>query len=150
MENVQTIFYVASLLVAVATPISAYIHIRTMLAALGVKVDTMWDIHLRSAVTRAVVDGVATVNSPLTITLEAQGWCDSLKDELQAWYATIPKPIMDRDLIFQIGKVFGHRITNEVCIHRNISDGVCLMIAASVAKNDPVISLPEVIDVTKN
>lgn len=142
MDNTQSIFYIVSIIVAVMTPIGAYIHVRTMLAALCVKVDTMWDVHLRSAVTRAVVDGVATINSPLMITLEAQEWCIALKDDLQKWYATLPKPIADRDLMFQIGKQFGSRLTTEICTPRNLNDGVCLLIAAAVAKNDSFISLP--------
>lgn len=145
MDNTQSIFYIISIIVAVSTPIGAYIHVRTILAEMLVKVETLWDLHLRAAMQSAIHQGVATKNSPLVITFDAQEICCCLKEELQKWYATLPKPISDRDLIIAVNQKFGARIASEVSLPRKIDAGAALLIAAAVAKNDAHISLPEVV-----
>jgi hypothetical protein len=132
-----------SFVVSVATLVAMVFGVVARLSKAEVKIETMWDIHMRNAVMSAVNKGAATLNSPLTIEVDAQGWCDSMKDDLQAFYASLPKPISDRDLILKICTKFANRMLHEVCMPNGAMEGVCLLVAASVAKNDPVITLPE-------
>lgn len=141
MDTPQSIFYVVSILVAVTTPIGAYIHIRTILAALGVKVEAMWDLHTRRALQLALDTGMATRNSPLVITLEAQEYCSALRDDLTSWYAKLPKPIDDSHLMLALSKEFGSRILGDISLPGKIDHGVCLLIATAVAKGNSKIVL---------
>lgn len=101
---------------------------------LEVKVDTMWDFQMRRAMSEGLREGVLKHNSPIAPTPEALAWLDSLKHELQSFYAKLGKRLSDRDLAIEIERRFGRKILEEVCIPHGLFQGVCLILAKEVAK----------------
>ncbi len=101
-------------------------------ARLQGRVDTIWDFVVRRAAAEAVYKGIATMNTPLVVAVE----------DLQAFYASLPRGMPDSEIMMEIEKKFGPRIVKDVCIPYKLHGGACLLIALDVARNgDGIIHL---------
>lgn len=104
------------------------------LATLEVKVNTMWDFQLRRAYSESIQKGVATINSPLTVTPEAKEWMNELAVKLRDFYSKLGRHLTERDLAIEIERRFGEEILHKVCIPNGLYEGACLIIAMEIAK----------------
>jgi hypothetical protein len=104
------------------------------LGALSTKVDTMWEFQMRRALSEGIQRGIVQVNSPAIVVPEALEWMQGMADELRQFYDSIGKRLTDTELAIEIERRFGERILHEVCIPNKLYQGVCLIIAAEVAK----------------
>ena len=118
------------------------INLNGRLERLSVKIDTLWDFQLRRGALEAMVSGVATKNSPLTVREEFLAVSKELGDPLRDFYRKIARPAMtNAELAFQIERHFGSEIVDKVCIPHGLSYGACLIIAIAVAKGDPTVDV---------
>lgn len=112
-----------------------------VLSALTTKVDVMWTLQLKRALTEAVTKGVATLNSPLEFLEEEWNKLDKLKPVLQTWWASNNHSVNPKAALIHIELLFGDRLLNEVSIPHKMSYGVCLLLALAVAQNTRIIDL---------
>lgn len=99
------------------------------------KLDTVWSFVMRRAEARAVIDGNATMNSPLTFGDDELTWMGALAGPLRTTFHAEWSHIDDDDtLCLAIERRFGVDIQREVCIPHQITDGRCLLIACAVAR----------------
>jgi len=103
-----------------------------------VRVETMWDFLMRRAVSEAIQKGIATLNSPVEISNDAKLWMKELSNELRRFYQRIGRQLSDRELALEIERRYGDQILKQVCIPNGLFQGVCLLIAVAVAKEEPV------------
>ena len=103
-------------------------------ARMEVKIDTLWDFQMRRGSGELVNKGLATMNSPITLTEESKKWMHELAEELKKFYSRLGRHLNDRDLAIEIERRYGDDILKKVCIPNNISEGACLIIALEVAK----------------
>ena len=108
----------------------------TKLAALEVKVDTIWDFIIRRAMSEAVFKGIGVINSPLKITPAAYKMMTYFEPELRTFYQQHGQGLQDRQFLFEIERRFGERLVKDVCIPNGLLMGACLLIALSVAKGE--------------
>jgi hypothetical protein len=106
------------------------------LAKMELKIDTVWDFQIRRAQSEALMQGVATKNSPVTVTDEAKQWMKPLLMPIREFYSKLGRHLSDRELVIEIERQFGDRILNEICIPHGLSAGACLLIALQAAKDD--------------
>lgn len=104
------------------------------IAKLELKVDTIWDFLMRRAMADAVNRGHADMNSPVVVREESKQLLAHLAGELKKWYRESWHKLDDSALLLEIEKRYGENIVNTVCIPHQLSQGVCLLIAAAVAK----------------
>lgn len=110
-------------------------------AAITVKVDTMWSFQMRRAMSEAVDRKLGTMESPLTFTPEAIAALDPLKDELIEFYKSVPASMSDGEVLIEIEQKFGDRLLELVCIPLHLTNGACLLLAYSVAKQATSLEL---------
>jgi len=102
---------------------------------LDVKVETIWSFLMKRALSEAIVQGVATHNSPVRVTDEAKRWMSDLIPPIRDFYAKSGRRnITDAELAMEIERRFGDRILNEVCIPHGLYMGACLLIAIQAIK----------------
>ena len=104
------------------------------MVSIEVKVDTMWDFQMRRALSESIHKGIATINSPLTVTPEAKAWMHGLAEQLRDFYAKLGHRMTDRELALEIERRFGDEILHKVCIPNGLYEGACLIIAMEIAK----------------
>jgi hypothetical protein len=108
------------------------------ITSLQVKVDTIWSFLMKRALSEALVQGVATHNSPVQVTDEAKRWMGDLIPSIREFYAKLGRSnITDAELALEIERRFGDRILNEVCIPHGLFMGSCLLIALQAVKEPP-------------
>jgi hypothetical protein len=100
-----------------------------------VKIETIWSFLMKRALSEALVQGVATHNSPVRVTDEAKRWMSDLIPPIRDFYAKLGRRnITDAELAMEIERRFGDRILNEVCIPHGLYMGACLLIAIQAVK----------------
>ncbi len=105
------------------------------ITTLDVKVETIWSFLMKRALSEAIVQGVATHNSPVRVTDEAKRWMSDLIAPIRNFYAKLGRRnITDAELAMEIERRFGDRILNEVCIPHGLYMGACLLIAIQAIK----------------
>ncbi len=105
------------------------------ITTLDVKVETIWSFLMKRALSEAIVQGVATHNSPVRVTDEAKRWMSDLIPPIRDFYAKLGRRnITDAELAMEIERRFGDRILNEVCIPHGLYMGACLLIAIQAIK----------------
>ena len=103
--------------------------------AMEVKIDTVWKFLMKRALSEALVQGVATRNSPVRVTDEAKRWMRDLLPAIREFYATLGRQnITDEELALEIEGRFGDLILHEVCIPHGLYMGACLLIAIQAVK----------------
>ena len=107
------------------------------ITTLQVKVETIWGFLMKRALSEALVQGVATHNSPVRVTDEAKEWMRDLLPPIRELYAKLGRRISDAELAMEIERQFGDRILHEVCIPRGLYMGACLLIAIQAVKEAP-------------
>lgn len=112
-------------------------------AKIELKVDTIWDFHMRRAMSEAAQRGFGSLNSPFTIDTKAQEWFASLANQLRDFHARLGRRLSDSELALEIERHYGTQILKEVCIPNGLSQGACLLIAAAVAKQDGQFEVPD-------
>jgi hypothetical protein len=106
------------------------------ITSLQVKVDTIWSFLMKRALSEALVQGVATRNSPVRVTDEAKQWMSDLIPPIRDFCARLGRRnITDNDLAIEIERRFGEQILNEVCIPHGLYMGACLLIAVQAVKD---------------
>jgi len=100
------------------------------------KINTLWEFVLRRGAAEAVIKGLGTMNSPITITDEAKAWMSGLAGPLREAYETRWKDLDDVNLAVAIEREFGDQITKEICIPHNVANAACLLIACAVARGE--------------
>jgi hypothetical protein len=115
--------------------------IEARIAGIDVKVDTMWAFQMRRALSEAVSSGLASVNSPIVFTPEAIASLDPIRDELLAFWKTVPEGTSDAAALLLIEARFGEDLLRLVCIPCGLSHGACLLLAMTIAKGSSQISL---------
>ena len=104
--------------------------------AMEVKIDTVWKFLMKRALSEALVQGVATRNSPVRVTDEAKRWMRDLLPAIREFYATLGRQnITDEELALEIEGRFGDLILHEVCIPHGLFMGACLLIAIQAVKD---------------
>jgi hypothetical protein len=104
------------------------------------RLDTLWDMWIESARSKAVARGFLTQNSPLYLTDDARAAFAGMKAELQAWYKSRGQALEQdhkvhvRDLFDEIAKLFGQRIVKEVVPVLHLELDGCIAIAIEVAR----------------
>ena len=106
----------------------------TQIAAISVKIDTLWDFHMKRGQIEGLHMGAMTRNSPLSLTQVARDWFTSLEADVKTWYRKTDKRVSDRDLFVLLEKEFGQRITDEICIPHQITREVCLAGAVLICR----------------
>jgi hypothetical protein len=105
------------------------------ITAMEVKINTVWGFLMKRALSEALVQGVATHNSPVQVTDEAKRWMRDLISPIRDFYATLGRRnITDAELALEIERRFGDRILNEVCIPHGLFMGACLLITVQAVK----------------
>ena len=105
------------------------------ITTLDVKAETIWSFLMKRALSEAIVQGVATHNSPVRVTDEAKRWMSDLIPPIRDFYAKLGRRnITDAELAMEIERRFGDRILNEVCIPHGLYMGACLLIAIQAIK----------------
>ena len=108
---------------------------RERFAKLEVKVDTMWDFQMRRAESETIIKGIGQRNSPIRITNPSVfEWFKGLEEELQKFYLEKGKFLTDRELSLEIERRFGARISAEICVPQQLTEGACLIVAMALAK----------------
>ena len=106
------------------------------ITAMEVKIETVWGFLMKRALSEALVQGVATHNSPVRVTDEAKRWMSDLLPPIREFYATLGRRnITDEELAMEIERRFGDRILHEVCIPHGLFMGACLLIAIQAVKD---------------
>jgi len=108
--------------------------LETLIAAINVKVETMWMFQIRRGVSEAIVQGIATKNSPLKFDEAALKRLEPLKEELVSFVHELPPDTSDPEAMLMIENKFGSKIVDTVCIPTGLSHASCLLLAYSVAK----------------
>src|SRR5438105_4064014 len=125
------LFNAIGIFVSSAIAIYSLVDIRRLrierVAKMEVKVEALWLFLMRRACAEGVKEGIATINSPLKITEKGKQYFTDLKAMLLYFYATLPKPISDARLTWEIEKQFGSTIVKTVCALHGISLGSCLL-----------------------
>ncbi len=94
------------------------------ITTLDVKVETIWSFLMKRALSEAIVQGVATHNSPVRVTDEAKRWMSDLIPPIRDFYAKLGRRnITDAELAMEIERRFGDRILNEVCLPHGLYMG---------------------------
>lgn len=104
------------------------------------RVEILWLFIMRRSLSESITDNMGTLNSPFVPNEKCYGWFTSLKDDLKAFY-NYNKSLSDFDLIIAIEDKFGDRILRDVCVPNKLTSGVCLLIAASVAKGQKPVEI---------
>ena len=112
-------------------------------AALELKVDTMWGFQMRRSMSEVATTGIGKMNSPLQFSDEAVERLEPIRDELVSWYKTRPPHERrgDASLLIGIEQEFGDRLLNMICIPCGLSYGACLLVALFVAKGSTDLNL---------
>ena len=121
---------------AFGTVFISLINFSARFAKLELKIDTLWDFQLRRGRVEAVRQGLATKNSPVTVTEEAKSRIKDLVEPLRAIFINLGDDPKDRDLAIAIEKYFGDELVDKICIPLKVSQGACLIIAMAVAKGE--------------
>ncbi len=112
-------------------------HHDAQLADLTLKTNVMWDFQMRRAMSEATGKGLATMNSPLTLTqagIDAAKNLEPIRQELRNWWdENYFKSDLDASL--ELERHFGDRLLTLVCIPCAMSHGACLFLALMAAKN---------------
>lgn len=133
---------IVALVIGVVSLISVIWMGATRLAKLEVKVDTMWAFQMRRAFTEAMDQGIATVNSPLTFTVDVRERMRPIEKELrQFWIDTGSHMKNDAEVLLGIEAQFGARLIEMVCIPCRLTHGACLLLAYAVATDRIQINL---------
>ncbi len=111
------------------------------LARIDVKVETLWAFQMRRAMSEAVLQGAATLNSPLTFTPEALATVNPLKPALIEWWNTRGKNLSHIDALFDLELKFGEKLVQNLCLPHKYSHGACILLALAVASNSSTIDL---------
>ena len=136
--NVGDVEVVLNSLVSVTSLLGVVWISAVKLTSLQVKVDTIWGFLMKRALSEALVQGVATRNSPVRVNDEAKKWMSDLIPPIRDFYAKLGRRnITDAELAMEIERRFGDRILHEVCIPRGLYMGACLLIAVQAAKEVP-------------
>jgi hypothetical protein len=114
------------------------------LTRLEVKVETMWGMLLKRAIVEGVSQSLMEVHSPVRLINNSGEMLIHMADEIREFYKKNCQGMSESAAALAIEKEFGSRLVTEVCIPNNISFGICLIIALSVAKGDE--SLTEILD----
>ncbi len=108
------------------------------LTTIEVKVETIWSFLMKRALSEALIQGVATRNSPVRVTDDAKRWMTPLMPAIRDFYAKLGRRnITDAELALEIERRFGDRILHEVCIPHGLYMGACLLIAVQALKEPP-------------
>ena len=129
---------IAALVSLVASAVALgkiFFSINYAIASIQVKVDTMWLFTLRRGTGEAVMQGFATINSPIVFTVEAGEIINPMICTLQMLYHDLA-PINDDDLAVEIEQAFGEQLLKDICIPNKMSMGACLVLAVAAAKGE--------------
>ncbi len=112
-------------------------HNDAKIAELTLKTNVMWDFQMRRAMSEATSKGLATMNSPLTLTADgrkAKENMEPIAKDLQSWWdVNYFKDDMEASL--DLERNFGDKLLAMVCIPCGLSHGACLFLALMVAKD---------------
>jgi hypothetical protein len=99
------------------------------------RVDTMWAFQLRRGLREVAQKGLGKINSPITLTREAESLMQPLVPELKQFYKIIHGEELGLvDLAIKLEQQFGHRLSEEVCTKASISDAACLVLAIAMLR----------------
>lgn len=110
------------------------------LGALEVKVETMWAFQMRRAVSETITTGLGQLNSPLHFTDAAVAALEPLHQQLLEFWKNVPPGTTDGEALLLIEARFGDEILKYVCVPRGLSNGACLLLALTIAKQSNEIS----------
>lgn len=127
--------FVISTTTAVAV-VGAIWRLASKIATTDVKVNTLWDYHIRRSVVAGLNNETLRVNSPIQATTKGEEWFKDVSEDLLKWYKTCSncKSMSDRDLFVAIEKEFGKRITSEIAIPNNVHPGEAIAIAVALCR----------------
>ena len=106
----------------------------SLIPAMNVKIDTMWNFQVRRAMSEVQDSGIGTTNSPLMFSEDAKRALDPIKDELIKFNETELQGVDDADALLAIERQFGERLYELVCKPCQLSHGACLLLACAVAR----------------
>ena len=132
LSDIVALVSLAASLTALA---KVFFSVAQSLAAIQVKVDTMWEFSLRRGKVEAVVQGFATSNSPIVFTARATMMIAPLASDLRQIYAQL-EPITDAELAAEIERRLGARLLSEVCMPHRMYMGACLVLSVAAAKGE--------------
>jgi hypothetical protein len=110
------------------------------LGALEVKVETMWAFQMRRAVSETITTGLGQLNSPLHFTDAAIAALEPMRQQLLEFWKSVPPGTTDGEALLLIEARFGDEILKYVCIPCSLSNGACLLLALTIAKQSNEIS----------
>lgn len=110
-------------------------HLKGDFYELKQNVITLSDFIFRRGIAEAVINGSAKMNSPVVVTEEAKSLFADLKPDLKK-LAQANANASDSELGFLIERKWGDFILKKICIPRGMTQGACLLIAVSVAKEN--------------
>jgi len=114
--------------------ISIYASMARQISENDEKINVIIDMLIRNAKTEAVVKGLATINSPLTVTDDARKLFDPMAAELRCYYKEIGIHMSENELFLDVQKRFGDRIFKDICLPLGIMNNACITLAIAIAK----------------
>lgn len=109
-------------------------HLKDDSKELSDNLKTLSDFLFRRGVAEAVISGSAQMNSPVTVSPKAQELFSKYRNDLRKIAQANPTA-SDSELGFIIERHMGDIILKHICIPNKMSQGACLLIAVSVAKD---------------
>lgn len=105
------------------------------LATTDVKVNTLWDYHIRHSVMTGILNDTLKVNSPIQVTEKGMEWFRDIIPELHEWYGKNGNyKLPDRDLFVALERDLGKKIISQVATPHSIHAGEAMAIAIAICR----------------
>lgn len=133
---VKQVFSAASKIAILIEEVKQIAELRRSIDVTNERVNTLWGFLLSRGIAEAVTKGVATMNSPITVTEEAKAWFEPIVAQLRTFYDGEGRGLSDVNLAIEIERRFGDRILKEICIPHGLFMGACLVIALQLLRDN--------------
>ena len=99
------------------------------------KIDTIWDFHIRRATSEFSEKRIGTISDIITAFPEFKEKLDPIKDKLVDFWERKGKNLKNAEALLEIERHFGDDLLKLVCIPCGLKAGACLLLALDVAKD---------------
>lgn len=110
--------------------------ISSRVAKTELKVDTMWDLHIRQQMVSGVKNDTLKFNSPIRATTKGYEWFTPYMDKLKEWYLSGDiRNLSDRELYIALDRKFGAEFSVDLALTKDTHLGELIAVALAICRD---------------
>ena len=100
------------------------------------KLEMLWDLLFKRALSQAVSDGIGKINSPLVLNPDVMSRYEGIAGRLRSFYARVGHQLSELELFREVECQFGDELMNEVALPHSMPFDTCVVGAMAVARSE--------------